>query len=78
MEPPDFTHPRHSKTILGDGTGLTLSMGLYSVYVLLFAVAAQLCDRRNESNGACVVGNTYQLPVNLAGAVSYSGDREPK
>lgn len=55
--------------VVGPKKGLTLSMGLYSVYVLLFAVAAQLCDRRNESNGACVVGNTYQLPVNLAGAL---------
>ena len=50
--------------------GLTLSMGLYSVYVLLFAVAAQLCDQRHESNGACIVGNAYQLPVNLAGVLT--------
>eukprot|EP00435_Cladocopium_sp_Y103_P043429 s2442_g12.t1 len=53
--------------VVGSKKGLTLSMGLYSVYVLLFAVAAELCDQRNESNGACIVGNTYQLPVNLAG-----------
>ena len=76
----NFTPWHHHGTMAPwrHGIGLTLSMGLYSVYVLLFAVAAQLCDRRNDSNGACVVGNTYQLPVNLAGAVSYSGDREPK
>lgn len=54
---------------VGSKKGLTLSMGLYSVYVLLFAVAAQLCDQRHESNGACIVGNAYQLPVNLAGAL---------
>eukprot|EP00438_Fugacium_kawagutii_P032096 Skav202517 [mRNA] locus=scaffold1359:317615:321919:- [translate_table: standard] len=49
-------------------------MGLYSVYVLLFAVAAGMCDHFHETNGSCMEGSAYQLPVNLAGAVTETPD----
>jgi len=55
--------------VLGSKKGLTLSMALYSVYVFLFAIAADMCDQKHESNGSCVKGNVYQLPLNLLGAL---------
>ena len=54
--------------MLGAKRGLSVSMGLYSVYVLLFALAASMCDERHASNGSCIKGSQYQLHVSLAGA----------
>ena len=53
--------------MLGAKRGLSISMGLYSVYVLLFALAASMCDERHASNGSCIKGSQYQLHVNLLG-----------
>ncbi|CAK9014708.1 unnamed protein product [Durusdinium trenchii] len=55
--------------LLGSKRGLSLSMGLYSVYVLLFAIAAALCDEKHEENGSCIRGGHLQLPINLVGAL---------
>lgn len=52
--------------VLGSKKGLSLSMGLYCVYVGLFATAALMCEEKVD--GSCVKSNSYQLIINLAGA----------
>lgn len=53
--------------VLGSKQGLSLSMGLYCVYVFLFATAASMCDVK-DAKGSCIQGSPYQLLVNLGGA----------
>ncbi|CAJ1453660.1 unnamed protein product [Effrenium voratum] len=54
--------------ILGAKKGLSLAMGLYAVYVALFAAAASMCEELDPKNGSCLVGMPHQLPTNLLGA----------
>lgn len=52
---------------LGPKRGLSLAMLMYTVYVLLFAVAATTCEKR--VNGACVEASSLQMPINLLGGL---------
>lgn len=53
--------------VIGSKKGLTVSMFLYTVYVLLFGIASSLCAVKNDK-GACTEGMALQLPVALIGA----------
>jgi len=54
--------------VLGAKKGLTLSMGLYAIYVLLFGVSASLCAVLDKKQGTCTEGEPLQLPVVLLGS----------
>jgi MFS family permease len=54
-------------SILGPKRGLSLSMLLYSLYVLTFAYSASLCTQRKDK--ACVAAEAAQMPIVLMGAV---------
>eukprot|EP00440_Ansanella_granifera_P052836 gb/GFBE01057288.1/.p1 GENE.gb/GFBE01057288.1/~~gb/GFBE01057288.1/.p1 ORF type:complete len:462 (+),score=97.70 gb/GFBE01057288.1/:1-1386(+) len=53
--------------VLGAKKGLSLAMGLYAVYVFLFAVSASMCAEA-DAKGACLQGHPLQLPTVLFGS----------
>lgn len=54
--------------LLGAKKGLSLSMGLYAVYVLMFGISASLCAETDAKTGTCTEGEPLQLPVVLLGS----------
>ncbi|CAE7213219.1 Unc93a [Symbiodinium pilosum] len=56
-------------SLIGSKKGLSLSMGLYAVYVGLFATAASMCAEKNAKNGSCIEGTSLQLPTMLLGSL---------
>lgn len=54
--------------LLGARKGLALAMGLYSIYVLFFAVSSSMCAELSQQ-GVCEAGKSGQLPTVLLGAV---------
>ncbi|CAE7271012.1 Vwa8 [Symbiodinium sp. KB8] len=56
-------------SLIGAKKGLSLSMGLYAVYVGLFATAASMCAEKDAKTGSCIEGMDLQLPTMLLGAL---------
>ncbi|CAE7544317.1 Unc93a [Symbiodinium natans] len=56
-------------SLIGAKKGLSLSMGLYAVYVGLFALAASMCAEKNAKTGSCMEGEQTQLPTMLLGSL---------
>eukprot|EP00931_Biecheleriopsis_adriatica_P038442 TRINITY_DN22020_c0_g1_i1.p1 TRINITY_DN22020_c0_g1~~TRINITY_DN22020_c0_g1_i1.p1 ORF type:complete len:462 (-),score=67.41 TRINITY_DN22020_c0_g1_i1:94-1278(-) len=54
---------------LGAKRGLSLALGLQSIYVILFATSAGMCTEMDEAHADCIRSTAQQLPTALIGSL---------